>query len=324
MAFHTRNLLRTLSSVGVTDLDSLKQKLDEYGARKPAPKKHCMSQKVPLDSQDVIAFLEGIGLWYQADVLRKHDKKQLLLSLCKDGDIQQNLSDSKPHRLCRDLQALYFAPSATAIATSLTCETADEERLQTLARRSQELCPALGQMRDKAVDRAVLADLVEAEAASEDDGQSSGGELGLSCDSSGDEEDVGKKKQSLMLTAGWRVERTKMSDGRERRVFIDPLNQRFEREADARQVIELKESAKRMVAKMQERLTDGVPEGPSNAKEPPKKKRLYCKTMILENLSQKGLDAIDKQFVSPGKRKSILGLTSPGPNQIKKSPGPKI
>jgi hypothetical protein len=328
VAFHARHLLRTFSSAGISDLDSLKQKLDEYGARKRSrlatPKKQRAPQKVPLETVDMIAFLESIGLWCQAEVLRKHDRNQELRQKARAYDISVGVAtedaslDNKPHCLCRELLALYSAPSATEAATLLSCETADEERLRILGERSHELCPALQQLREKAVDRVVLNNLGQAtDAVSEDDSMSSAceDEEVSSSFSSSDEEDNGKfmkAKRSLILTEGWRVERAKTKEGRERRVFIDPSGQRFKREADARDVIEMKEMAKRMVAKMQKRRNDAVQDGPSSS---PKLKRLNTKTRFytlcvdpawhakFQAPRQEELNAI-----SPGKRKSFLGV----------------
>jgi hypothetical protein len=56
-------------------------------------------------------------------------------------------------------------------------------------------------------------------------------------------------------------------------VFIDPLGQRFEREEDARRVIEEKETAKRMMARK-----SLAPRNDAGEEVPRKRKRLNSKT----------------------------------------------
>jgi hypothetical protein len=328
MAYHAQNLLKTLRSAGITDLDSLKQKLDEFGDSKRPAKTHGDSKKVALHPLDVIEFLESTGLWIQADIVRKHEKKRYLLNICKASEAQETAGhprgqapsanlDLKPHFLCRHIQALYNAADAITAATLLTSETADEERLRNLAERSAVLSPALAQLRSKAVDQPVIASLVqESESENEDDN----GACELAYDSSADEneEDAGKlrKQRSLMLTEGWRVERKELADGRERRVFVDPTGQQFDREADARDVIEMKEAAKRMVAKMQERTSQ---ESTRNMKEVPlSKKRLRSKTPFYKlcvdsawhcNQQAVSHESRSAAYVTGKRRKSVLGLT---------------
>merc|ERR1719240_2546704 len=68
-----------------------------------------------------------------------------------------------------------------AAKKALSCQTADEESLRGLARRSSEFTPALTKLRETAVDRAVLARLSQDEAM-DSDGESSAYEFALSDD----------------------------------------------------------------------------------------------------------------------------------------------
>jgi len=131
-----------------------------------------------------------------------------------------------------------------------------------------------------------------------------------------------KKKQAVMLTEGWHVERTTMKDGRERRVFVDPTGQQFEREADVRDVIEMKQAAKRKMEEMQKRRNDADQEDQKSIKEVPlSKKRLRSKTPFYklcvdsarhESRQAQSQDSITAAFFcSPGKRRRTLGLGTP-------------
>merc|ERR1719191_2165614 len=88
----------------------------------------------------------------------------------------------RPHYLCRAIQALYMAESADCVAAGLATETADEKALLDLAQRSREVAPALKDLRRRAVDRKVLAQLAGEQVVGSD-GEESEYQFGLSCSS---------------------------------------------------------------------------------------------------------------------------------------------
>merc|ERR1712110_440161 len=59
-----------LESVGITELHDLKDRLDSYASRSGKVPSKSGADKVHLESHDMVAFLEQLGLWDEANAER--------------------------------------------------------------------------------------------------------------------------------------------------------------------------------------------------------------------------------------------------------------
>jgi hypothetical protein len=143
------------------------------------------------------------------------------------------------------LAALRLAGSAedAVMLMRLGPETADEEALKQLARKSAVFVPALAELRRKAIDRAVLQSLVEVKE-EETDGESSAYEFELS-----DGEDAQKTESPLVLPAGWFTD-VVVRNGRQFREFVDPTGRRYTTVAQAKHAVDSARSSDNMAQQL--------------------------------------------------------------------------
>mmetsp|Transcript_69054 Transcript_69054/g.174450 ORF Transcript_69054/g.174450 Transcript_69054/m.174450 type:complete len:508 (+) Transcript_69054:1-1524(+) len=244
----------TASDVGsvATDDESIADKLAEV--------------KAPLEASSCIKFLESIGLWEEAKLIRNSEqegaKKGPQLGgfgrrRGKDhrgpgrlrggkalGPTEASVPDRRTarHHLARALRALYATSSAQAAIETLNLDplTADELALRRLSEKSREFVPALENLRQKAVDRAVLLGMSETNSEVKEepssDGESSACEFGLDSASSGGEEGPASRSARsapLVLPPGWQVEQVQKGKRRQR-VFVSPTGAQYRTEAQAK------------------------------------------------------------------------------------------
>ena len=164
------------------------------------------------------------------------------------------------------LQALFEASGAedAARAMRLSPETADEEAVRDLARRSRELVPVLAELRGKAVDRtALLGGAPEAaEAPGSDEVESGPEEFCLSSSESAEDlgpgPEGGPRKQprkgdglGLALLPGWRVERAPGGTCRE---FVDPQGRRYRTVEQARRALDDARRSENMASRLRDKF----------------------------------------------------------------------
>jgi len=235
--------------------------------------------KTPIDARTCIGFLESLGLWEEAKLIRNSEQEQSKkndsrkASRASKGQTSK-MPSKKPegssvekhiqrNNLVRALRALYATPSAIDAVERLNLNplTADELALKALSEKSREFVPALEELRSKAVDRAVLMGLsgstlhVKKEELS--DGESSADDYALTSASSGDEGQTAgqarkQREAPLVLPSGWRVEQV-VKGKRRARVFVSPTGAQFRTEAQAKVAVSASRRSDNMARLLKEK-----------------------------------------------------------------------
>eukprot|EP00928_Gymnodinium_smaydae_P044731 TRINITY_DN29856_c0_g1_i1.p1 TRINITY_DN29856_c0_g1~~TRINITY_DN29856_c0_g1_i1.p1 ORF type:complete len:717 (-),score=212.00 TRINITY_DN29856_c0_g1_i1:130-2280(-) len=295
-----KRLLRTLMRVGITSLAVLKKRLDDYCASHnltpvplvpsaPATEGNESAEKPEVEAaaptsvakefktDDAIGFLESIGLWYYARMLRESQNNNLRRRRTTKGPgvaappassgasgadpsaaaLARAAGKLPPHYLVRALDGLRLAPSAPDAVESmrLSSLTADEEALRDLAAKGREFVPALADFRGRAVDvelfRPFLGETRAPEAATAaDEEEDTTYEFNVSDGESNDEGNGASKAPPLVLPPTWRTERVNVN-GRLVREFVDARGTRYRTEAQALRKVDeerRKENMKRLMA----------------------------------------------------------------------------
>mmetsp|Transcript_127927 Transcript_127927/g.232883 ORF Transcript_127927/g.232883 Transcript_127927/m.232883 type:complete len:1127 (+) Transcript_127927:69-3449(+) len=136
-------------------------RLRRVGIKTPEELKSILKaqKKTKLTTGDIIAFFEQHGLWEEVKLL-KHavEKEAERMKLLR---MEGSPAVPKTPPIVVALQALCTTPSAEDETMSHSFETADEEALQHLSQRTEEIAPALVKLRATAVDKEVFANLAK-------------------------------------------------------------------------------------------------------------------------------------------------------------------
>eukprot|EP00927_Polykrikos_kofoidii_P029098 TRINITY_DN2520_c0_g2_i1.p1 TRINITY_DN2520_c0_g2~~TRINITY_DN2520_c0_g2_i1.p1 ORF type:complete len:1091 (+),score=180.00 TRINITY_DN2520_c0_g2_i1:55-3327(+) len=158
------------------------------------------------------------------------------------------------------LQALHLAESTEKLIKTLhlSVKSADEDAVAELARRSREFVPALAELREKAVDRAILQKLAQETEQIESEGESSGLDFGVS-DSDGDASRTQARPQEapMLLPPGWRTETVRRKSGMCRE-FVDPTGRRYRTIKDARKAVNLSRGMDNMSQRLKSKYADKI------------------------------------------------------------------
>lgn len=137
-----RFFLGRLKRAGIDSLASLKSQIDKHVARGSCG---------PLTAEGVAAFLQSKGLWEEVRLMKRVEQK----------DPDKRAHSSKRNPLLQALQTLHSAKSNGDESLLMCPETADEAAVQHLARQTQNVAPALAELRATAVDHQIFAHLAE-------------------------------------------------------------------------------------------------------------------------------------------------------------------
>eukprot|EP00929_Paragymnodinium_shiwhaense_P103468 TRINITY_DN669_c0_g1_i1.p1 TRINITY_DN669_c0_g1~~TRINITY_DN669_c0_g1_i1.p1 ORF type:complete len:1118 (+),score=313.27 TRINITY_DN669_c0_g1_i1:103-3456(+) len=263
-----KSLIRTLKKVGIRDLQALKERLDGYVKREQLRMgKKVNAEAPPATLNDPVAFLESIGLWKQAKMVRPI--QQAAAQPARQNNRRSKKAPKPPKPATKAVHRHYFVKALSWLSTAgktaeeltevlrLGVRTADEDALRFLAQRSRIITPALMELRCKAADRAVLESLMDVK--QEDgisEGESSAYEWVVESGSEDDEELPGNKLPPLVLPSGWHTRRfqrpgTSAKTGRE---FVDPAGRVYRNEMQVRQIVDSQRRAENLAAKWRERL----------------------------------------------------------------------
>jgi predicted extracellular nuclease len=146
--------------------------------------------------------------------------------------------------LASAIQLLYLAQSVhEAIQTmGLSHLTADEEALRELTARSRKFVPALSELRNKAIDRALLRQYGEDIGDISSEGESSECEFAIS---GSDHEDAVRPESNFILPQGWRTEKF-----RRVREYIDPDGRRYRTMSEAWKAVNIARARENMAQRM--------------------------------------------------------------------------
>eukprot|EP00932_Pfiesteria_piscicida_P008620 SRR837773.19107.p1 GENE.SRR837773.19107~~SRR837773.19107.p1 ORF type:complete len:761 (-),score=247.97 SRR837773.19107:272-2407(-) len=211
-----------------------------------------------LSCGELVKFVQSLGLWEEARsmeasglatpvaLIRKDSSRQLRRRPSAELPPPRRLGPPTAHQhyLVRALNGLFNAESVEELTMrlGLSPRTADELALRELSVASAAMVPALQELRSAAIDRAVLEELMAAQAVDEGtnradgdgDDASSDCDFGVSDASSGCD-DAGPAP--LVLPAGWRSEKVKRGKGTIRE-WVDPFGKRYRTEAQARRAVD--------------------------------------------------------------------------------------
>jgi len=166
--------------------------------------------------------------------------------------------------LASAIQLLYLSPSVhEAIQTmGLTHLSADEEALHELTEKSRKFVPALSELRNKAIDRALLRQYGEEVGDISSEGESSELEYAIS---GSDQEGTARPDSNFILPPGWRTEKFRRKS-RQVREYVDPEGRRYRTMSEAWQAVNHARARENMTERMRAKYAATLSGSGGNAK----------------------------------------------------------